>query len=158
MQTDALAQLRDIHLPPGPGWWPPAPGWWLLALAALGGIAYLAYVLFRRYHKGRPMRAARASLQSLYEDHQSGRLGAPEYVHQSNELLKRVVVHSLGRSEAGPASGQDWLQILDGYAGGVDFTRGPGQVLGQARFLPNPQVDAEALQVLMDTLLRKVTP
>src|SRR5690606_15972259 len=40
-----LDQLRDMHLPPPPGWWPPAPGWWLtggllLLLVALGVAAW----------------------------------------------------------------------------------------------------------------------
>jgi Domain of unknown function (DUF4381) len=35
MSVPAGPELRDIHLPPPPGWWPPAPGWWMLAALVL---------------------------------------------------------------------------------------------------------------------------
>jgi len=44
--------LRDIHLPPSPGWWPPAPGWWLLATLLLLAI----FLLVRRIRRDLPPR------------------------------------------------------------------------------------------------------
>ena len=32
MESDPLAQLRDIHLPDTISWWPLAPGWWVLII------------------------------------------------------------------------------------------------------------------------------
>ncbi|MDB9952467.1 DUF4381 domain-containing protein [Porticoccaceae bacterium] len=32
MESDPLAQLRDIHLPETISWWPLAPGWWVLII------------------------------------------------------------------------------------------------------------------------------
>ncbi|RLB67278.1 MAG: DUF4381 domain-containing protein, partial [Deltaproteobacteria bacterium] len=34
-QQSPLAALKDIHLPPAPGWWPPAPGWWFVTFVVL---------------------------------------------------------------------------------------------------------------------------
>tara|TARA_R110000787_G_scaffold19297_7_gene58077 strand:+ start:9449 stop:9940 length:492 start_codon:yes stop_codon:yes gene_type:complete len=49
LNPDALAQLRDIHLPEPIGWWPPAPGWWLLAvLTIIVTTVALNYLLARR--------------------------------------------------------------------------------------------------------------
>ena len=45
---DPLSALRDIHLPPEPGFWPPAPGWWILALILVLVASALALVAEER--------------------------------------------------------------------------------------------------------------
>ncbi|HAD08873.1 MAG TPA: hypothetical protein DCF62_05290 [Porticoccaceae bacterium] len=48
MNSDPLAQLRDIHLPEAIGWWPPAPGWWLLTLLLIAALGYALWWWRRR--------------------------------------------------------------------------------------------------------------
>ena len=158
MQPDLLEQLRDIHLPMQPSWWPPAPGWWLLAAALLLGLGFLArHLLLRRRRMG-PIRQARQLLDELFQDYQSGRLSPAGFVHASNELLKRLLVHSLQHAEARPASGREWLALLDGYAASNDFSQGPGAVLGDARFQPEPSIDVPALNNVLHGFLQRVNP
>ena len=158
MPTDALAQLRDIHLPLPPGWWPPAPGWWLLAALALAGLAVLLRYWRNRQRRLRPIREAQRLLRDLYGQYQQSTIDAADFVHESNELLKRLLVHALQDANARPASGPGWLELLDGYADSEEFSKGVGQALGDSRFRPAPSVDVPALFDMLSRFLRQVTP
>lgn len=158
MQPDLLQQLRDIHLPADPSWWPPAPGWWLLALAmlaaALWGVGMLRQAVLRR----RPIREARALYAKLYGDYRKGLVDATDYLHQANELLKRLFIHGLHLDEARPANDAAWLELLDSGSRTSGFSRGPGRQLGNQRFRPEPDADPEQLHREIETLLRRVRP
>ncbi|MEJ2090486.1 MAG: DUF4381 domain-containing protein, partial [Gammaproteobacteria bacterium] len=91
MQPDLLQQLKDIHLPPDPTWWPPAPGWWLLALVAAAGLYYAIQFLRQAIERRRPIRRARAIYQELYSSYEKGLIDERTYLHQANELLKRLL-------------------------------------------------------------------
>ncbi|MCZ6711931.1 MAG: DUF4381 domain-containing protein [Gammaproteobacteria bacterium] len=158
MQPDLLQQLRDIHIPADPVWWPPAPGWWLLAVATLFGCVLAVRFAFRHYRRRRPIRRTRRLYQALHGRLSAGEITAESYVHQSNELLKRLLIHGLGIRAARPASNMDWLQILDKYHGGSAFSDGPGQVLGNERFRKSPAIQIEPLHQLLASFLAKVRP
>ncbi|MEZ5560390.1 MAG: DUF4381 domain-containing protein [Pseudomonadales bacterium] len=158
MDTDVLQQLRDIHLPADPSWWPPAPGWWLLALLVLLALALLARRLRRALRARLPLRRARQLYAGIHARYRAGELSDVEYVHASNELLKRVFVHGLDRPGARRASGAEWLALLDRELGTSEFSTGPGRVLGDARFAPRVDVAAAELDDLIVRLLRSVGP
>lgn len=155
MQPDLLQQLRDIHLPADPAWWPPAPGWWLLAGLALAAAWYLVGLLRARQARRRPLKEARALYHRLHEEFVSGRLTAVSYLHESNELLKRLVIFGLGDQRARRASDAAWLEILDHWAGSNEFTEGPGMVLGNQRFRPHPEADVDSLHPLLERFLQR---
>ena len=156
MQPDLLQQLRDIHLPADPDWWPPAPGWWMLAAAVvLGCLLGLRWAIdYQR--RGRPVKRARRLYQTLYARLLAGEVSAESYLHQSNELLKRLLVHGLGRQAARPASGSAWLRILDQHYGTPEFSEGPGQILGIERFTRSPAIHTESLHALLASFFRRV--
>lgn len=158
MDSDLLAQLRDLHEPLPPGWWPPAPGWWLIALAVCGLLFMLTRAWLRYRFLSRPLRTARRLNDDLIKAAASGTLDAHAYAHAANELLKRVFVHGLGLPHIAPLSGIAWLRVLDTALGEPQFTRGRGQVLGAARFDPTTTIDAAALGELVTRLLRELTP
>ena len=158
MQPDLLQQLRDIHLPAEPTWWPPAPGWWLLAAALLIGGALAVRWALAYYRRRRPLKRAQQLLDSLYARLRAGDIAPEAYVHESNELLKRLLIHGLGLHEARSASDGAWLGMLDEYYGGEAFSQGPGQILGNERFRRSPAIQTEPLHALLASFLRKVRP
>lgn len=158
MQPDLLQQLRDIHIPADPLWWPPAPGWWLLAVATLLGCALAARLVQRYYRRRRPIKRTRRLYQALHGRLGAGEITAESYVHQSNELLKRLLIHGLGIRAARPVSNLDWLQMLDEYHGGTAFSDGPGQILGNERFRKTPAFQIEPLHRLLASFLAEARP
>jgi hypothetical protein len=118
--NEALAQLRDLHLPPDPAWWPPAPGWWLVALAA----ALLALALVRHLRAVR-RRGARALAQAIgqelarierqFAEHRS----TPRLLQEMSALLRRSAMAIDGPAVAG-LSGPAWAGYLAASAPDTD--------------------------------------
>lgn len=158
MQPDLLQQLKDIHVPADPLWWPPASGWWLLTIAAVFGILFAVQQAYRYHRRRRPIRRARSLYKGLYERLSAGEVPARQYVNESNELLKRLLIHGLGRREARPAEGAAWLLLLDECYGSPAFSEGPGRILGDERFRPAPTIETESLHGLLASFLSKVRP
>ncbi len=158
MQPDLLEQLRDIHLPADPSWWPPAPGWWLLALVAIAGLVYLVHLGRLAWRRRRPLKAARHLYAAIHTEYAQGTLTDADYLHRTNELLKRLVIHGLGNAGARSANDTRWLELLDGLAGTREFSSGPGVALGNQRFGPRPCAEVDALHALVEKFLREVRP
>jgi uncharacterized protein DUF4381 len=158
MESDPLQQLRDVHLPPDPSWWPPAPGWWILAALAFALLAWSVAQLIAAYRRRAPIRLTKSMLEMLYADFQAGRIDAIAYMHQSNELIKRLLVRAYRRRAYAPLAGQTWLEALDQISGTRRFTDGPGRALGEARFSAHPDVDVAGLNNSLQLLLKKVKP
>jgi hypothetical protein len=127
----------------------------LLALAAAAWLIWRSYVLQRRR---RPLRHARRLYAEIYQRYQRGEIGTREYLQQSNELIKRVLIHGLGEHQARRATGRAWLELLDRHVEEPAFSRGPGQLLGDVRFRPQLDADAAALHPLLERLLARLTP
>jgi hypothetical protein len=158
MQPNPLEQLRDIHLPPDPGWWPPAIGWWLVALLIAIVCAVGIRAVYRHWHRRRPIRQARRLYEQLSEHRASGSLSAEAFAHECNELLKRLLVHGFGERAARAATDATWLTMLDEHYGERAFTTGPGRLLGNERFRPNPDFATDDLDALMQRFLKRVHP
>lgn len=158
MATDQLQQLRDIHLPPAPGWWPPAPGWWLLGMVLLAAFGWSVWWLWQRRRRGRPFRQARRLYDDAYRRYCAGELSAREYLDASNELLKRILIHGVGERAARRATGRPWLELLDRHLGAAEFSRGPGRLLGDARFHPRLDGDPAEVHPLVQRLLARLSP
>src|SRR5690606_600005 len=78
-------QLRDIILPPDPGFWPPAPGWWLLALLAAVGLAWLARRAIAAIRRRRHTRRLLAELDDVLGES----VGAGQRLALLSSLLRR---------------------------------------------------------------------
>lgn len=141
---DAGPVLRDIHLPPAPGWWPPAPGWWLLAVAALALLAWLIAICFRSWRRRRRRRAVLADLDRRID---ATRNDPVALATSLSHFLRRLSKH--GDSATAALAGERWLEHLDAAAGSDEFTRGIGRVLIEAPFRPVMQYDAAALIALV---------
>lgn len=165
MAAEQLQQLRDIHLPAEPAWWPPAPGWWLIAVMLTAAAAWLAWRAYTRYRRRRPLRQAQRLYEDLYQRYCQGELSRRAYLHETNELIKRVLIHGLGEHRARRASGESWLALLDSHLQTAEFSSGPGRALGNSRFRP-PSAGAQPheddavadLHRLVERLLQHLVP
>jgi hypothetical protein len=103
-------QLRDIHLPPDPGWWPPAPGWWLLAFVLLALGAFALRHARRALRVRRWRRRLLAELDRLVAAH-SAKPDAAQFVADLSRLLRRAARQLDPR--AATLRGDAWLDFLD---------------------------------------------
>lgn len=123
--------LRDVHLPPDPGWWPPAPGWWLVAAAVLAVLAIaLAWALRRQRRRRRWLAQFDAELAAATSPAQQ--------LATLSALLRRAARR--GTPQADRLQGEAWLQLLDGRKR-RDFSAGIGRVLLDGGFQRSPQVE-----------------
>lgn len=119
MTADPLAQLRDWHLPPPPGWWPPAPGWWVLAVLLLALMLVAVIGWRRRRARGASTRAALRELARI-----RARFAADgdsrAYAAAVSTLLRRLALVRYPRQQVAGLSGRAWLAFLDA-TGGAGF-------------------------------------
>ena len=153
MPEELLQRMRDIHYPDVPGWFPPAPGWWVLAGLLILVIGWLAR-LWRKRSLGRaPYAIALRLLERANAEQHAGTLTAREYLEESNQILKRLLIHVRHNSSAVSASGDIWLFELDRLHGSTDFSSGPGQVLGAGRYARKVTSEFVELHTLLVSLI-----
>ena len=158
MQDNPLQQLRDVHAPLTPEWWPPAPGWWLLATAIVAVSVFTGRLLWRAHKARRPIRSAQKMIKTLRDSHDQGHIDSLQYVNESNEILKRLLVNALGVRNLGATSDEQWLNALDTISNGQEFSAGCGQILGTQRFSPGASAEVAAVDQLLQKLLTRVHP
>lgn len=79
--------LRDIHLPPAPGWWPPAPGWWVLAVMLVLALWAIAH----RWRQARARVRRRDALLAMLESVLARHAQSPQTLAAGlHELLRRA--------------------------------------------------------------------
>jgi len=155
--TDALAALRDIHLPEAVSIWPLAPGWWalLFAVLALALLSYLAVRWRRRSIK----RAALRELDALQRDF--GSTGDPAALATSlSSVLRRVALAHFARAEVAGLHGADWFGFLAESGSGVGFPADVGASIDRAVYAdPNStsQRDGEAWVAAARDWIRRIS-
>ncbi|HEV2607604.1 MAG TPA: DUF4381 domain-containing protein [Xanthomonadaceae bacterium] len=123
-----MPALRDIHLPPSPGWWPPAPGWWMLA--ALLSIASVWGV--RRALRMRKRWRRIAASRKEYDRALDAACDAPGKLAAASLLLRRAAKAHDPR--AASLEGEAWLRYLDGDDPVQPFSTGAGKLLRDGGF------------------------
>lgn len=144
--------LRDIHLPPAPGWWPPAPGWWVLGALVLLAAAWLLYHYWRVRARRQRWRQARAELDAL----QSERAATGDdqvFAAGISQLLRRVA--RLRRADAASAQGRQWQSILQAL--GPDAAGAQSLLqLDEVMYRPHAEIDADAVAASARRWIRHV--
>ena len=130
-------------------------GWWLLLAAIIAALVWAAMQAYKGYARRRPIRFARKLIDVRFAAVQSGQLSAVDFLHEGNEILKRVLVRGLDHLEYARLSGDAWLEALDEMTATDRFTKGPGQILGNVRFSPAPDVDPATLRDELQLVLTK---
>lgn len=107
----ALAELKDIHLPEPVSIWQVAPGWWLSALLSLlvfiiGYRLIVKYIRVNRYrrHALRQLNDLCAQQDKLLDDFQ--------LLSEINQLLKSVAIRAYPDHACSALSGKQWQQFL----------------------------------------------
>src|SRR5690606_33567035 len=131
----ARLPLRDVHLPPAPGWWPPAPGWWWLAAVVV--LIVLLVAGWRLWLARRRRRWTGWFLAQAGSGSPAARLEA------MSALLRRAARRAQPGAER--LQGEAWLEFLDGGQG-LEFRTGPGRLLLDGGF--RRQVDATAVDAV----------
>ena len=126
--SDPLATLRDIQLPPPVSAWPPAPGWWLLAALLLGVLIALAWQAYRYYRRTAANRAALRELRGLHNRYASD-ADARRLAADLSQLLKRLALVKYPPPQVAPLYGEAWLTFLDRSGATLGFSKGVGRLL-----------------------------
>ncbi|HSD37998.1 MAG TPA: DUF4381 domain-containing protein [Rhodocyclaceae bacterium] len=146
----ALADLRDIHLPPPVSWWPPAPGWWLLVSLVLLVIAGV-FIWRRLRARNRWRQYALSELAKLRAQHAAQTLTSTRLIGDLSVLLRRVAISRFPREEVAALSGEAWLAFLDRMLGDAAEFRSPaGQLLSVGPYVRESSIDTQALGTLLD--------
>lgn len=110
--NQALAQLKDIHLPADVSWWPLAPGWYVL-LVLMIVLVFFSAVFYWHWRNQRLSKKQALKILSAYqEQYQNGQ--NPQLVcAQISELLKRVALVYFPRHQVASLTGDAWVAFLD---------------------------------------------
>lgn len=119
-KADALAQLKDIHLPESIGWWPLAPGWYVVMLLALFLMITVGYFAYKRHTNALAKNQALELLNTYKEQYEKDR-NAQLASARISELLRRVALVYYPRSEVASLHGDAWVEFLNQTGKGVDF-------------------------------------
>jgi len=116
---DALARLRDIHLPAPISWWPIAPGWYGLMVLVIS-LLLAGFLGWRFYRRGG---AKREGLRLLLIYEKQAQQGEPSAVicAQVTELLRRVALAYFPRQDIAGLHGDAWIRFLNQTGKRIDF-------------------------------------
>ena len=145
MPQNPLANLKDIHLPPDPGWWPPAYGWWLIAILLLT-ITYFGLNRWRRRQaRLRPIKLALKELKELnleINDPDQRR----QLLQEISALVRRFSLIFFPETEVAELCGREWLDFICKNSSLADTsTRKAFSPLIQAPYAPICDTDLVAL-------------
>lgn len=135
--------LRDIHLPPAPGWWPPAPGWWLLAAAILAIAIWLTWLASNRWRRAR----RRHVLLAEFDRQLATAPDTAAELAAMSSLLRRAA--RWRSTEAAALAGEAWLRYLDGADPARPFSAGPGRLLDEGPYRARIDEPLDALRALV---------
>ena len=152
--VDALANLKDIHLPNAVSWWPLAPGWWVLLALFLLMIALAVTLTIRSRRKTSQEIIIDQALQ-LFNQLQQQSLTPKDLIMELSELLRRTAISLYGRDEIANLAGDDWLRFLNKQGSTKAFTDGVGRALAEQPYRPDVDYNREALLGLTDDWLKK---
>lgn len=121
VNSQELAQLREIHLPDPIGWWPLAPGWYLLAIGSIIGLVIIMMWLRRCYLNGQAKREA-LRLLSIYQQQYRPEVDSQLMSARLSGLLKRVALAYYPREKVARLQGDEWIDFLNKTSKKMDFS------------------------------------
>jgi len=146
-QDNPLAVLKDIHLPPVPGWFPPAPGWWILGFLLLALSGYVFYKWRQRRRFLRPIILALRELSRLELKNEDPEIQC-QILQEISALLRRFCLVFFPRRQVAGLCGQQWIDFLKERAGekGLRIIDDELRPLLEEAYAPTVAADLEALR------------
>jgi hypothetical protein len=154
-EGDALAQLKDIHLPPPIGWWPLAPGWYVVMSLIFIWVVCCLYCAYQRYLNGRPKKQALVLLD-LYAIQYAKEGTTQATSARISELLKRVALVYYPRQQVASIHGQEWIDFLNTTSKKLDFESVKTMLL-DSPFKPNEPINLNPLITLAKLWIKQRT-
>lgn len=142
-KANALAQLKDIHLPSPVGWWPLAPGWYVLGFLIFLFTIGVVYFIVKNQRNARPKLQALlllAKYKQQYENNKNSQVASS----QISELLRRVALVYYPREKVASLHGESWLEFLNQTSHDIDFKEVQFMLL-ELPFRPAESVNLEPL-------------
>ncbi len=146
--TELLAQLRDIRLPPAT----PVPALWPLLVTVLLALIALIWIARTRWQQKNAWASEVQSTISVLQSEPADR-AIPGYA----ALLKRTVLTIEPAHATKTLHGEPWLHQLDRFFRTDFFSNGEGRVFGDCLYQPvtMQQADSEQLGHTLKQLVRK---
>ena len=138
-EVDALAQLKDIHLPSTVGFWPLAPGWYVVIALVFALLAFIIGWSYKRYLNARAKKHALILLQIYIKEYEKD-CNSQLMSARISELLKRVALVYFPRNQVASIHGLEWINFLNTTSRGYDFSHVKSELL-DSPFRLNEQVD-----------------
>lgn len=151
---DALAQLKDIHLPSAVSWWPLALGWWI---ALFVGVALLlaGVYFYRRWQRKSPQEMIIEESLQLFNRLQTQSLTPKGLIMALSALLRRTAISLYGREMTANLAGDDWLQFLNQKGATTAFTKGVGRVFADQPYRAEVNYEHQAIITLIQQWLEQ---
>lgn len=149
MSTNALAQLKDIHLPSPISFWALAPGWYVVFVIFIAAALFLASIFYQRWLQKIRRQQILLQIDTLYTQYQDSQQNTA--LSQLSVLLRRVALDKFPRQTIASLQGESWLKFLDQhYAKSPQaFTHGCGKILISAPYQAEIIDDAGAVFALV---------
>ena len=135
--------LRDLKLPPEPGFWPLAPGWWVLIGLLLVLLVWIIIKRLRHQRKKSRWQQINQQLSDIefrYQQHQNKQ----QLLAEVSTFLRRFVRFQLKQQQATTFSGQNWVDHLNQLQGAAAFAPFATS-LTQGVFQAKHEYDADGL-------------
>jgi uncharacterized protein YjiS (DUF1127 family) len=132
-QTDPVAGLVDIPLPPPVSLWPQT---WTsrIAIVLLLATAIVAlWHVIRSWRVNRYRREALSELDGIKQRIDAGEARG-ERLAELSMLVRRTALAAFPREMVAPLAGPAWLAFLDRSYGGQGFSSGAGRLLASAPY------------------------
>ena len=153
MESNSLANLKDLQLPEAVSVFPLAPGWYGVIIIMVLLMLALSYWQMRRLAHQRKV-ASIVELLTLIEQQNSS--SGTQLLAEVAILLKRVAREKFPEQQPQNLFGEPWLQFLDSSGKTTQFTQGAGRVLlevYQNKPLENPQALFDVVRAWLKVVL-----
>lgn len=153
MESNSLANLKDLQLPEAVSVFPLAPGWYGVIFIIILLMLALSYWQMRRLAHQRKV-ASIVELLTLIEQQNSS--SGTQLLAEVAILLKRVAREKFPEQQPQNLFGEPWLQFLDSSGKTTQFTQGAGRILlevYQNKPLENPQALFKVVRAWLKVVL-----
>lgn len=140
--------IRDIHLPPLPGWWPPAPGWWLVLFILIILFIFIPFFFNPWLRNKLNHRSVRQQAMENFLNIQSRYLNEHDkaaLLQNLSVLLRRLCMTYTCRQQTAGLINEQWLHQLDAMSNKPCLSPELGELLTNGPYQKQPEYDADEL-------------